>query len=159
MSVEEEIKRLEDKQKLLNFQIEKRLVALEHGLENINVAFSSGALSEEQEKRVNNVEERLETIEDQLMMISIDVIKMKEEIHSEIPAEGSKGIKDILIHNRRLNEIESMVKDIESRIAKSHVKSGGNDSIRKDFESFKAETEENIEIIVDSIKKILSKMK
>ncbi len=159
MNVEDKIKKLEEKQKIMGFEIEKRLVALEQGFENIDLAFSRGALSEEQEKRVSKIEEKLETIEDQLMILNIDIIKLKEEIQSSVPCEGKGGVKDIIIQNRRLNEIENMIKNLEANMSKGHAKIVGDADLRQEFESFKQETEENIEIIVESIKKILTKIK
>ncbi len=151
MSLEREFKNFVEKQKIANFQIEKRLVALEQAMERINETLSKGGFSEYQERRMQDIENKLEQIEDQVMMLSVDNLRIRE-IRESLEREKEKS-RDIEVQNRRINELENMVRDLREKLAKVH-----GSELREEFEAFKVETEENIDAIVESLKKILSKI-
>ncbi len=177
MGVEDDLKRLDEKQKAALLQMEKRLVNLESGITELQSSITAGNLTQQQEQRVAAVEERLENTEDLEMLNRLDVIKIKEAI-----GKGEIGVSAAhpadLMTQRRLDDLESALRNLNEKVSDFDTskikelkgivdraeKSGAGSSLkdinalREDFDSFKKETEESVEKIVLSIKKFAEKL-
>ncbi len=172
MGVEDDLKRLDEKQKAALLQVEKRLVNLESAMVEFQSHVSSVKLAPEQEQRVSAVEERLENTEDLEMLNRLDVIKIKESIgKGEIGAGVSVAHPADLMTQRRLDDLESALRSINEKVSDfdaSKFKPGRAIAGKKDavealdeiedlkgeLNSFRSETEQSVEKIVLSIKKL-----
>lgn len=178
MAVEDDVRRLDEKQKESFLQAEKRLVNLESAMQNLSLRIQQGSLAPEQEQRVALVEEKLENVEDLQMVANLDIIKIREAVDKLQSGgagaySGAAGTAASAPENMpadvesRLDRLEGRVDDIASakssgggRAAKTEAPAAGEmKKMREDFESFRAETEESVKIIVNSIRKILEKIK
>lgn len=173
MSVEDDLKRIDEKQKAALLQVEKRLVNLESGLSELQSRITAGVLTPQQEQRVTAVEERLENTEDLEMLNRMDIIKIKENIGAGTGAP----VADAMTH-KRLDDLESAlrslnekfsafdtskIREVEKIMEKAErinaVKiSNDIDSLKEEFSSFRKETEDSMEKIVSSIRKIAERI-
>ncbi len=149
-------------------ELEKRLVNLESFVRNLS---ASGNLTHEQEERVAAVEDRLENVEDLQMVANLDLIRLKENLEkSQGGAVAQALFGEETPSQRKIEEIENLVGAIKKKVdeiesSKSYGKrtpaASGEEikNLRKELDSFKKETEESVEIIVSSIKKMVEIIK
>ncbi len=155
-------------------RLEERVGSLESSLQDISGRMQEGNLTAEQEQRIATVEERLENAEDLQMVANLDIIRMKENIEkfhpgAEFAPPAAGGAYNI--SQKRIDALESTVDNLFRKIEGSDssktqkVRAGadaasGNEirELEKEFESFKADTDESIKVIASSIKKLIVKM-
>lgn len=178
MSVEDDLRRIDEKQKASFLQAEKRLASLESAIQNISLRMQQGGLAPEQEQRVASVEEKLEGVEDLQMVANLDLIKIREAAEKMEPggfaARAPPAGTGNALEGGALENLESRFEKLEEKVG-DITSSGGSVSaskptadiaarndikkMREDFESFRKETEDSVKIIVSSIKKIIERMK
>lgn len=182
MSVEDDVKRLDEKMKISLLQAEKRLSNIESSLQNLSSGMQRGSLTTEQEGRVATVEERLENVEDLQMVANLDLLKMREFVE-KLP-EGAQPNAASATGNpvleNRVSGIESAIRKLENKVSEygaeraigemHPAKPVGSapefEDLRKDISqlraevsSFRSETEEVIKVIISSIKRLSEVLK
>jgi prefoldin subunit 5 len=181
MKVEEEIKRLEEKQKVAFFQIEKRFAAIEKALEEFARKLYELESGKGKDKFIE-LEERVNDLEDLQMLTRLEIIKINESLKKSHLGLRPEEHPDISILNRRIDDLEKSVRDIESKI--SELKGIENlerikefedvikrveevdvsllekklEEIKDEFTRFKSEMEESMSIMTSLIKKIVERI-
>lgn len=146
-------------------ELEKRLVSLESSVQNIAAGMQRGSLAPEQEQRVAAVEDRLENTEDLQMVVSLDLIKMREILENPRSAgEFAPNMAADEPSRKKIGEIENIVNALDrkvnaiesSKLSGKSVAGTGEEikRLKENLESFEKETEESVKIIVSSIKKL-----
>lgn len=157
----------------------RRVANMESSVQNLADSIQHGALIPAQEQRVMAVEERLDNLEDVQMVANLDLIKMKETLEKS-PSGMQPGFSvgaNIPDLEKRLNDVESLLKRIEGRpSAPGPQKTSGEtraagssrdiqeiknqiSQMKAELSSFKSDTEEVIKALISSVKRLSEVMR